>query len=386
MPWRQNYTIKLACVLFETGTTNSIVVCISPLTSLMMDQQAKYSPLGLRTEFVGESQIDAAVKEKVRRGEVQLVYITPESIIDTSIYRDMLLSPPYQDKLVALVVDEAHCVKTWGDTFRTAFSKIGTLRSLVPKKVNMLALTATATTETFYTITKRLGMDNTSLVALPPNRDNITYEVHPKLEVDELASSLGHSLLASRTAFPKTVIYVRSYSDCSSVYMHLKRVMGSGFTDPEGSPNLAGFRLVDMFSRVLTNEKKDEVLKSFSKKDSVLRLIVATTAFGMGIDCPNIRQIMHWGMPSSLEEYVQETGRAGRDEEPSHAILYAGKGGRHSSTKVKNYVSNTTHCRRRLLFQEFLLYTEASIHVGGCKCCDVCRKCCTCESCSIHSR
>ena len=347
----------------------------------MMDQQAKYSPLGLKTEFVGEAQTDAAVKEKVRGGEVQLVYITPESIIETSTYRDMLLSRPYQDKLVALVVDEAHCVKTWGETFRTAFSKIGTLRSLIPKKVNVLALTATATTETFYTVTKRLSMDNTSLVALPPNRDNITYEVHSKIEVDELASSLGHSLLDRRTLFPKTVIYVRSYSDCSGIYMHLKRVMGSAFTEPEGSPNLAGFRLVDMFSRVLTNDKKDEVLQSFSQKDSVLRLVIATTAFGMGIDCPNIRRIVHWGIPSSLEEYVQETGRAGRDEEPSLAIIYAGKGGRHVSTKVKDYVSNTTYCRRRLLFQEFLLYREDSIHVGGCKCCDVCRKCCTCKEC-----
>lgn len=81
---------------------------------------------------------------------------------------------------------------------------------------------------------------------------------------------------------------------------------------------------MDMFSRVLTNEKKDEVLHSFSKKESVLRLVIATTAFGMGIDCPNIRKVIHWGVPSTLEEYVQETGRAGRDGEPSMAVLYAG--------------------------------------------------------------
>ena len=85
---------------------------ISPLTSLMMDQQAKYSPLGLRTEFVGEAQIDAAVKKKVHAGDVQLVYITLECIIEISTYQNMLFSPPYQEKLVALVVDEAHCVKT----------------------------------------------------------------------------------------------------------------------------------------------------------------------------------------------------------------------------------------------------------------------------------
>ena len=349
----------------------------------MIDQQTKYSHLGLITEFIGEAQPDKGVKEKVINGEVQLVYITPESMIETSRYRDMLLSPPYQEKLVALVIDEAHCVKTWGDQFRTTFAKIGNLRSLIPKEVNILALTATATTETYYVVTQRLAMSDTSLVALAPNRDNITYEILPKVnDVDQLITSLGTELVTKRVLFPRTVVYVRSYSDCSGIYMQLKRYMGSAFTEPEGSPNVTGFRLIDMFSRVMTNEKKDEVLQSFSKTDSVLRLVVATTAFGMGIDCPNIRRIIHWGLPSTLEEYVQETGRAGRDGESSVATLYAGKGGKHASAKVRSYVSNTDKCRRRLLFQEFLLYAESSIKVIGCKCCDVCQQSCTCETCN----
>ena len=222
----------------------------------MIDQQTKYSHLGLVTEFIGEAQPDKGVKEKVLNGEVQLVYITPESMIETSRYRDMLLSP-HQEKLVALVIDEAHCVKTWGDQFRTTFAKIRNLRSLIPKEVNILALTATATTETYYVVTQRLAMSDTSLVALPPNRDNITYEILPKInDVDQLITSLGSELVTKRVLFPKTVIYVRSYSDCSGIYMRLKKYMGSAFTEPEGSPNITGFRLIDMFSRVLTNKKK----------------------------------------------------------------------------------------------------------------------------------
>ena len=133
---------------------------------------------------------------------------------------------------------------------------------------------------------------------------------------------------------------------------------------------------------MLTTEKKEEVLELFAKSSGKLRLVIATTAFGMGIDCPDIRKIIHWGIPSTLEEYVQETGRSGRDGEPSVAVLYQGKGGRNASIKVQNYVSNTAICRRRLLFQEFLMYSESDINVSGCKCCNVCEKLCTCILCS----
>ena len=81
-----------------------------------------------------------------------------------------------------------------------------------------------------------------------------------------------------------------------------------------------------MFSRVLPTAKKDQVLSHFSQRNGKVRVVIATTAFGMGIDCPDIRRVVHWGMPAPLEEYIQETGRAGRDSEPSLAILYRGKG------------------------------------------------------------
>ena len=340
----------------------------------MMDQQHKYSPKGLSTEYVGETQTDYAARERILNGDVQLVFITPECIITNKTFRNMLLSVPYQEKLVALVVDEAHCIKTWGDEFRQTFSEIGNLRSVIPTTVNVLALTATATTETFYVVTKRLSMDNPRLVALPPYRDNISYTVHSKTDVDQLTDWIVKELKDKRKIFPKTVIYVRSYTDCSSIYVLLKQKLGPTFTEHPGCPNVTGYRIIDMFTRVLTEQKKDEVLQSFSVIDGVLRLVIATTAFGMGIDCPDIRRIVHWGIPSTMEEYVQETGRCGRDGNPSTAILYEGKGGKHADKKMKNYTTNTTLCRRRLLFQEFLLYREEGIQVCGSDCCDVCGK------------
>lgn len=114
------------------GSTGSIVVCISPLTSLMMDQQSRFTRCGFSTEFVGEAQSNKSVTRRVLSGEVQLVYITPENIVENPLYRGMLTSKTYREKLVALVVDEAHCIKLWGDHFRKAFSLIGNLRSLMP--------------------------------------------------------------------------------------------------------------------------------------------------------------------------------------------------------------------------------------------------------------
>ena len=115
----------------------------------MMEQRDKFSFHGLRTEFVGEGQTDRSVEKRVINGDCQLVFITPECIINSP---KMLLTPAYKDNLEALVVDEAHCVKLWGDKFRDAFSKVDDLRSLLPANVRIMALTATATNASFKVI------------------------------------------------------------------------------------------------------------------------------------------------------------------------------------------------------------------------------------------
>ena len=97
----------------KTGTGNAIVVCISPLTAIMIEQQRKFLERGIRAEFVETAQLDTAVVKKVLEGDLQLLYISPENLLNNKRYRSMLLSPRYVKNMVALVVDEAHCVKTW---------------------------------------------------------------------------------------------------------------------------------------------------------------------------------------------------------------------------------------------------------------------------------
>lgn len=118
----------------------------------------------------------------------------------------MLLTPQYTKNLVALVIDEAHCIKTWGDEFRT-FSKIGSVRSLMPIEVKVMALTATATCETLNVVIQRLSMENPTLISMPPNRDNIVYRVDSKTDIDCLTTSICSELTAKGDTFPKTVIH-----------------------------------------------------------------------------------------------------------------------------------------------------------------------------------
>ncbi len=124
----------------------------------MIDQTTKYNSCGLKTEFIGSAPTSSSSKSSVLRGECQLVFASPETIIENSTYRNMLMSPKYKEKLVCLAIDEAHCVKIWGEKFRPTFSEIGDLRSIIPSGINVLALTATATTETYNIISHQLSM------------------------------------------------------------------------------------------------------------------------------------------------------------------------------------------------------------------------------------
>ena len=108
--------------------------------------------------------------------------------------------------------------------------------------------------------------------------------------------------------YPKTVIFCKSYADCAAIYRGLQNELGENFTEPPSAPHLQRFKLIDMYTRASTAEMKTKVIASFCASNALLRLIIATTAFGMGIDCPDIRVVVHWGAPAELESYVQESG------------------------------------------------------------------------------
>lgn len=245
-------------------------------------------------------------------------------------------------------------------------SRIGEIRSLVPKSVNIMALTATATVQLRKDISGIIGLQNALVVAISPFRQNIIYSVKDFVSVHQTFLPLVEAILNRGLQVPKTIIYCRRMDDCSELYSYFRCKLKENFTFPIGTPDLPRFRMVDMFTSCIEPEIKNTILEHFTKKNNP-RILIATVAFGMGIDCPNIRQVIHLGSPDSIESYVQETGRAGRDGSLALALLLR-KNLRHKiDDGMSEYILNNTMCRRDL-FNKF----DNSPSDLSKPCCDIC--------------
>ena len=208
-----------------------------------------------------------------------------------------------------------------GNDFRIAYAHLGEIRSLISDNVNVMALTATATKETYKSVCSRLSLCDPVIVGCSSYRANITYIVKPMPKMDIFCKRIARDIKRMGMNYPKTVIFCRRYQDCTDLYDQLRLYLGDNITYPPGYPVLVKHSTVNIFTRACAETNKEKILTHFCNLKSKLRVVIATTAFGMGIDCPDIRVVYHWGPPSCLEEYAQETGRAGRDGQSSKAIL-----------------------------------------------------------------
>lgn len=267
-----------------------------------------------------------------------------------------------------------------GETFRKLLLRIGEIRSLLPSNVNIMALTATASKQLRIDVSRIIGMSDELVVAKPPSKPNIMYTVGTFSTIEETFLPIVKKVERERARCPRMIIYCRNYQDCADLYIFFKGCLGVNFTEPPGAPDLPRFRLVDMYMSCTDPVVKEDIVSLFTR-ESTLRIVVATVAFGMGLDCPNVRQVIHFGPPNDIESYVQETGRAGRDNLQSLAVLIKKpSSGRYIEKTMARYMSNDIHCRRDNLFEHFDLYSR-TFDGPLCLCCDVCLKSCKCSHC-----
>jgi ATP-dependent DNA helicase RecQ len=275
------------------GTT----IVVSPLISLMKDQTDKLNELGVTARqlnsMIAASDLAAAMDE-IRSGTVEFVFVTPERLEDPA-----FIAALGGVTVDLFVVDEAHCVSQWGHDFRPAYLSVGAAARALGRPP-ILALTATATPRVVDDVVAHLGMRRPDVYQLGIYRENLAYAVrHTAAEraKDAELIRLLHEIEGAG------IVYVATVKHCDTVARLLE---AEGFA-------------VEMYHGRLAARRRREVQDRFM--EGSLKAIVATNAFGMGIDKPDIRFVIHYDMPGSLEAYYQESGRAGRDGEPARCVL-----------------------------------------------------------------
>ena len=272
-----------------------------------------------------------------------------------------------------------------GTTFRRTLSRIGEVRSILPQGVQCVALTATATKSLRSRVSSIIGMNDPTVIAVSPCKKNIMYSMSTFISIRETFGPILEAIRRLRVFMPRIIIYCRRYEECSNLYIFFKNGLAEKFLEPSDAPDKSEFRLVEMFTRITDEEVKEQIIKSFGS-NSHLRIVCATVAFGMGIDCSDVRQVIHLGAPNDIESYIQETGRGGRDDRLSlGTLLVVNRNNQFRTKGMITYQKNNSLCRRDLLFQDTDNYSHLDMGTK-CLCCDVCAKSCNCGQCQYYQQ
>ena len=245
----------------------------------------------------------------------------------------------------------------------------------------VLALTATASIKTRKQVKQLLGMEECVEIIRNPDRPNIRLAVK-KVPSDpsETFASLCKDISDKGPHTEKTVIYCTNFIDCGRLYEAVfKKFLGEKMLHPVGAADLPGNRLVEMYHSETNEDIKKQIICSLNDPHSVLRVVIATSALGMGVDFKEVNHVVNYGPPKTLEAYMQAFGRGGREGEEAHSlILYHGVQMHGVSKKMRQYISNKTSCRRVQLLQLFDGLAVKSVSPAH-ACCDICARSCNCN-------
>jgi len=279
--------------IVKEGTT----LVISPLIALMKNQVDHMQSLGIEAGFLNSSLSKSEydkVKQKALDGELKLLYVAPESLVKEE-FVDFL----QQITISFVAVDEAHCISEWGHDFRPEYRRIRQILEQIRKKIPIIALTATATPKVQQDIQQNLKLEKADVYISSFNRTNLYYEIRPKHNVDQ-----------------ELVKYIKQNQGKSGIVYCLSRKKTEELTELLKLNNIKAVP----YHAGLDSETRNKHQDMFLKED--VQVVVATIAFGMGIDKPDVRFVIHYDVPKSIEGYYQETGRAGRDGLEGNCILF----------------------------------------------------------------
>lgn len=293
---------KSLCYQLPALMCPGITLVISPLISLMKDQVDQLTTNGIPAAFINSSlsyEELSAVYDRALLGKIKILYLAPERLRAVG-FEDFL----QKLKISLLAVDEAHCISEWGHDFRPDYRNLKYLRSLFPS-VPVIALTATATDKVRADIIKQLELSDPEIFIGSFNRPNLSYAVLPKKQFGEQVLTL-----LDKYKGESVILYCFSRKDTENLAESLR---GKGY-------------LAAAYHAGLDPQTRAEVQDKFIKDK--INIITATIAFGMGIDKPDVRLVVHCDLPKSVEGYYQETGRAGRDGLPSECVFFYSHGDR----------------------------------------------------------
>ena len=316
---------------------NGLTVVVSPLIALMKDQVEQLRALGVPALFINSSLSPEAYQENmdaVRRGDVKLLYVAPETLLTPRIFS--LLSAL---KLDLLAIDEAHCISEWGHDFRPEYRQLAEVRKKFPSAVCM-ALTATATPRVRADIMSTLGFSQANEFQSSFNRENLFIEVLPK-----------------QNPVAQTLRFLQNFKDQSGIIYCFSRRQVDELADALAQKGFS----VRPYHAGLEDSERHRNQEAFIRDD--VQIIVATIAFGMGINKPNVRFVIHFDLPKNIESYYQEIGRAGRDGLPSHCLLLYSYS---DASKIRYFIDQKEDPERSAAYQHLdamTRYAEGS----GCR-------------------